>query len=67
MRLREIMELASEQVIYLPVQRQNIHGGQMVPDMIAALPIETWESMIEAADNEVGLLNLPVPEPINRV
>lgn len=44
------MERASEAVIYLPVQRQNMHGGQMSPDLVAAIPVPLWEELVEKFD-----------------
>lgn len=45
------MERASEAAVYLPVQRQNMHGGQMSPDMVAAIPVPLWEALIDAFDS----------------
>ena len=48
--LLEAMGQASEAAIYLPVQRQNMHGGQMAPDVMAAIPVPLWERLIDAFD-----------------
>lgn len=32
----------------LPGQRQNMHGGQMVPAMFLAMTPEEWEAILEA-------------------
>jgi hypothetical protein len=48
--LLEAMEQASEAAIYMPVQRQNMHGGQMAPDVMAAIPVPLWERLIDAFD-----------------
>lgn len=49
--LREVMERVSEAVIYVPVQRQNAHGGQMTPDVVAAMPVPLWEELAQAFDD----------------
>lgn len=38
---------AAEQAIMLPVQRQNMHGGQMAPDTMVALPVVFWEAILD--------------------
>lgn len=48
--LLSVMERVGEAVVYLPVQRQNMHGGQMTPDAMAAIPVPLWEELIEAFD-----------------
>lgn len=48
--LLEVMERASEAVVYLPVQRQNHHGGQMAPDVMAAIPVPLWEELVAVFD-----------------
>lgn len=48
--LLAVMERVSEAVVYLPVQRQNMHGGQMQPDVVAAIPVSLWEELVDIFD-----------------
>lgn len=45
-----VISEASEQAIYMPVQRVNHHGAHMGSDMVAAIPIPVWERLVEACD-----------------
>ena len=48
--LQDAIREACYHTVYMPVQRQNAHGGQMSPDMMAAIPIPLWERVVEACD-----------------
>jgi hypothetical protein len=44
--LEEAITEAAEQAVMMPVQRQNMHGGQMAPDTMVAIPVAAWEKIL---------------------
>jgi hypothetical protein len=44
--LEQAIEDAAGQAVMLPVQRQNMHGGQMAPDTMIAIPVHAWEKIL---------------------
>lgn len=49
-RLLCLIAEATEAATYMPVQRSNHAGYRFGSDMVAAIPIPLWESIVEAAD-----------------
>ena len=52
-RLKDAIGWARTAAVYLPVQRQNMHGGQMAPDTMIAVPVNVWEELLTAYDEEI--------------
>lgn len=48
--LLDVMERASEAVVYLPVERVSGAGNLRAPDVVAAIPVPLWEELVEKFD-----------------
>ena len=44
--LEQAISDAADQAVMMPVQRQNMHGGQMSPDTMVAIPVPAWEKIL---------------------